>query len=81
MKRIPHFTTLQKFAQRQNVQKLEQLLTKFVFLHGKKVRNLGADATGFKSHHASEHYEKRIGRTLLKKILSRQTSFMILIKC
>jgi len=61
MNRIPHFTTLQKFAQRQNIQKLEQLLIRFVDLHGKKVRNLGADATGFKSTYASEHYEKRIG--------------------
>jgi len=67
MSRVPHFTTLQKFAQRQNIQKLEQLLVKFVDLHGKKVRNLGADATGFKSTYASEHYEKRIGRTIKKK--------------
>lgn len=67
MSRIPHYTTLQKFAQRQNIQKLEKLLVKFVELHGKKVRNLGADATGFKSTYASEHYEKRIGRTILKK--------------
>lgn len=67
MNRIPHYTTLQKFAQRQNIQKLEKFLSKFVELHGKKVRNLGADATGFKSTYASEHYEKRIGRTIVKK--------------
>jgi len=67
MNRIPHYTTLQKFTQRQNIQKLEKFLSKFVELHGKKVRNLGADATGFKSTYASEHYEKRIGRTILKK--------------
>jgi len=67
LSRIPHFTTLQKFAKRQNVQKLEKLLIKFTDLHGKKIRNLGADATGFKSTYASEHYEKRIGRTILKK--------------
>jgi len=67
MNRIPHYTTLQKFSQRQNIQKLEKFLSKFVELHGKKVRNLGADATGFKSTYASEHYEKRIGRTILKK--------------
>lgn len=67
MNRIPHYTTLQKFAQRQNIQKLEKFLAQFAKLHGKKVRNLGADATGFKSTYASEHYEKRIGRTILKK--------------
>lgn len=67
MSRIPHYTTLQKFAQRQNIQKLEKFLSKFVEIHGKKVRNLGADATGFKSTYASEHYEKRIGRTIHKK--------------
>ncbi len=67
MNRIPHYTTLQKFSQRQNIQKLEKFLLKFVDLHGKKIRNLGADATGFKSTYASEHYENRIGRTILKK--------------
>ncbi len=53
MSRIPHFTTLQKFAQRQNIQKLEKFLLKFADLHGKRIRNLGADATGFKSTYAS----------------------------
>jgi len=67
MDRIPHYTTLQKFAQRQNIQKLEKFLSKFVDLHGKKIRNLGADATGFKSTYASEHYEMRIGRNIKKK--------------
>lgn len=67
MKRIPHFTTLQKFAQRQKMQDLEKMLLQFAQLHGKKVRNLGADATGLKSTYASEHYEMRIGRKIKKK--------------
>lgn len=65
--RIPHFTTLQKFAQRQKIQKLEKMLLEFVKLAPKKMRNTGFDATGFSMTHASKHYEKRIGRPVQKK--------------
>ena len=67
LRRIPHFTTLQKFAQRQNIQKLEKLLAKFVDLAPKKMRNGGLDSSFFRLSHASEHYEKRIGRPVKKK--------------
>ena len=67
VKWIPHFTTLQKFAQRQNIQDLEKVLLKFVKLSPKKMRNTGFDATGLRISHASEHYEKRIGRPVKKK--------------
>lgn len=62
LKRIPHFTTLQKFAR-----KLEaKLVQKLIFL----TRNLfkeqgaffGADSTGMELDHASSHYCKRINR-------------------
>ncbi|NQU79028.1 transposase [Candidatus Woesearchaeota archaeon] len=65
--RIPHFTTLQKFAQRQNIQNLEKVLLKFVELTPKKMKNGGFDATGLRISHASEHYEKRIERPVKKK--------------
>ncbi len=67
LSRIPHFTTLQKFSQLQNIQKLEKILLKFVELDPKKMRNTGFDATGLRISHASEHYEKRIERTVKKK--------------
>jgi len=60
MNRIPHFTTLQKFAKRQNIQNLEKMLLKCVGLHNNKITNTGFDATGFTLSHASKHYEKRL---------------------
>ena len=62
LKRIPHFTTLQKFAKRLEA----KLVQKLVFL----TRNLfkeqgtffGADSTGLELDHASSHYCKRINR-------------------
>lgn len=73
--RIPHFTTLQKFAQRQNIQDLEKLLLKFVELSPKKMRNAGFDGTGLRISHASEHYEKRIGRPVKKKDFLKTSFF------
>lgn len=73
--RIPHFTTLQKFAQRQNIQKLEKVLLKFVELAPKKMSNCGIDASGFRLSHASEHYEKRIGRPVKKKDFLKANCF------
>lgn len=75
LKRIPHFTTLQKFAQRQNIQKLEKMLLKFVDLAPKKPRNVGFDGTGFSMSHASKHYEKRIGKTIKKKDFLKSNFF------
>ena len=65
--RVPQFSTLQKFAKRQNVQHLEKMLLESARLAPKKTKNCGVDATGFKMHHASQHYEKRVGRKIKKK--------------
>lgn len=62
LKKIPHFTTLQKYASR--IQAV--ILTKLVFL----CKNLfsehgtiwGVDSTGIELDHASAHYCKRINR-------------------
>lgn len=67
LSRIPHYTTIQKFEQRQNIQSLEKLLLKFVEIAPRKMRNVGIDASGFRLSHASEHYEKRINRSIKKK--------------
>lgn len=70
MNRIPHFTTLQKFAQRQKISKLEKMLLKCIKLHKNKIVNTGFDATGFSMAHASRHYEKRLtqfGQKYIKK--------------
>jgi len=61
LKKIPHFTTLQKFAQRLPAIILNRLIfqTKKLFKQGKI---LGADSTGMELDHASSHYCKRINR-------------------
>ena len=62
LKKIPHFTTLQKFAQRLPA----KILTKFIFETRHLFKNeghiLGADSTGMELDHASSHYCKRIDR-------------------
>lgn len=62
LKRIPHFTTLHKFAQRLEA----KLLSKLVFLTRHLFKEhgtfMGIDATGFSLDHASHHYCKRIQR-------------------
>jgi len=62
LKKIPHFTTLQKFAQRLGAKILDKLifLTRHLFKeHG---TFFGADSTGMELDHASAHYCKRIDR-------------------
>jgi hypothetical protein len=62
LKKIPHFTTLQKFAQRLGANLLDRLifLTRTLFKeHG---TFFGADSTGMELDHASAHYCKRINR-------------------
>jgi transposase len=62
LKKIPHFTTLQKFAQRLSAKIVEKLvfLTKGLFKKQGKI--FGADSTGMELDHASHHYCKRIQR-------------------
>ena len=62
LKKIPHFTTLQKYAQRLGANIVDKLifLTRSLFKeHG---TFLGADSTGMELDHASAHYCKRIDR-------------------
>ena len=62
LKKIPHFTTLQKFAHRL----CANLLNKLIFLTRKLFKEqgnfFGADSTGMELDHASAHYCKRIDR-------------------
>lgn len=75
LRRIPHFTTLQKFAQRQNLQKLEKLLKEFVDMSPKQMRSAGVDSTGFGFTSASKHYEKRINKRIEKKDFMKSLFF------
>jgi hypothetical protein len=62
LKKIPHFTTLQKFAKRLAARLVDKLviLTRHLFKNPGRI--FGADSTGLELDHASSHYCKRIGR-------------------
>jgi len=62
LKRIPHFTTLQKFASRLEAKLLEKLIFMTRNLFKKQGTFFGADSTGMELDHASSHYCKRIDR-------------------
>lgn len=76
LKRIPHFTTLQKFSARQKIQELEQLILESCNLAKKKCKNIGIDATGMRLDCASKHYAQRIGRPTLRKDFLKLNMFM-----
>ena len=62
LKKIPHFTTLQKFASRLSSKIVDKLVFLTKDLFKKKTKILGADSTGLELDHASSHYCKRIDR-------------------
>ncbi len=63
----PHFTTLQKFFLRIPTYVWEFLLTKTYELFAGNMANVAIDSTGYRLHHASQHYEQRIGRKRNRK--------------
>lgn len=62
LRKIPHFTTLQKFAKRLAARLIDKLVFLTKDLFKEKGRILGADSTGMELDHASSHYCKRIDR-------------------
>jgi len=62
LKRIPHFTTLQKFASRIKTTLLYKLVVLTSSLFKERGTILGSDSTGMELDHASAHYCKRILR-------------------
>ena len=62
LRHIPHFTTLQKFAQRLQAKLLKKLIFLTQHLFKERGTFFGADATGMELDHASSHYCKRIDR-------------------
>jgi hypothetical protein len=59
LSKLPHFTTLQKFADRIAGTLLERIISQFIFLTGIKQVFLGIDSSGFKPTHASHYYTER----------------------
>ena len=62
LKKIPHFTTLQKFAARLEAKILNKLVFLTRHLFKEQGTFFGADSTGMELDHASSHYCKRIDR-------------------
>lgn len=56
---VPHFTTLQKSADRVNSMLLEKIISSFIILTGTRHIFVGIDSTGFKVTHASQYYTER----------------------
>ena len=56
LSRIPHFTTLQKFADRINNTLLEKIISSFIVISGTRHIFVGIDSSGFKITHASQYY-------------------------
>jgi hypothetical protein len=60
LSRIPHFTTLQKFADRISNTLLEKIISSFIVISScTKHIFAGIDSTGFKMTHASQYYAER----------------------
>ena len=62
LNKIPHFTTLQKFASRLSAKILKKLILMTRNLFKMQGTIFGADSTGMELDHASAHYCKRIDR-------------------
>jgi len=66
-KSIPHFTTLEKFFMRIPTYVWDFLLAKTYQLFAGTIADVAIDSTGYRQHHASQHYEKRIDRPFRRK--------------
>jgi IS5 family transposase len=82
LSKIPHFTTLQKFADRITGTILERIISNFILVIDVKQIFLGTDATGFKPTNASQYYTYRarlrkkwvklsIGADMIKQIICK----------
>ena len=59
LSRIPHFTTLQKFAERISGTILEKIISSFIIFTNIGQLLVGIDSSGFKATHASQYYTER----------------------
>lgn len=75
LKKLPHYTTLVKFAKRLSMAVLDKLLVAFKKLVPKP-RKVAIDATGISLDNASMHYCKRIGKPYKKRPYMK-TTFLV----
>ncbi len=72
LNKLPHYTTLIKFAQRLPCKVLDNLVLAFKKLIPKP-KKVAIDATGISLDNASPHYCKRIGKTVKKRPFMKTT--------
>jgi Transposase DDE domain len=74
--RVPHFTTLQKAAQRlllvPSVRRLLQTTLRRFFPRQKKIHRAAVDSTGFQAGHASSYYTKRKAQNGKKTVVYKR---------
>jgi hypothetical protein len=58
LKKVPHWTTLQKFSKRADTRRLERLLLAYLVEARVRVLHLAVDSTGFSSTSASTYYTR-----------------------
>jgi hypothetical protein len=58
LRRVPHWTTLQKFSRRADARRLERLLLEYLVEARLSVLHLAVDSTGFSSTSASTYYTR-----------------------
>ena len=63
-KKLPHYTTLEKFSLRVSSALLEKVMGGFLFLVRCRKRDLGTDSTGMACSHVSTYYALRIKRDI-----------------
>jgi hypothetical protein len=68
LQKLPHFTTLEKFALRVSGVLLERVMGGFVYLTRIRRQVIGVDASGFSPHHASHYYALRIKKDVLSSM-------------
>lgn len=72
LNKLPHYTTLIKFAQRLPCKILDKLVLAFKHLIPKP-KKVAIDATGISLDNASPHYCKRVGRSFKKRPFMKAT--------
>jgi hypothetical protein len=68
LSKLPHFTTLEKFALRVSGVLLERVMGGFIDLTRIRSQVIGVDASGFSPHHASHYYALRIKKDILSSM-------------
>jgi len=67
-KKIPHFTTIEKFLLRVPGTLLERVLGGFIYLTRVRMQIFSPDSSGFSPHNASHYYALRIKRDILSSM-------------